>query len=462
MWNGLLLFSKDRPLAICIEDFNTKELLCGTVYFSFRPLAICIELATVHFSSCSFLLLGSMPKSQTKFLNNKQRQIVRMHLARRQELNQHIPFAKLIKLQMFRDFDIQRLKTLVKNEERCVQDEERRKQVMASKRVRESQRQKQVKQQEEELNALRATLKKQEEEDLNQRQKQVLEDMKLKRQEEELNALRATLKKQEEEDLKLRAQHEVEVSRIRLQLQEKSTEQQVDAGHLQILVNQVIQKDKQLKDHQKKIETQRLRINELYSECQESLEKHWQSEEEKRELEQDRRQAEKDREYFEKCSREWHHEYDQLHERLNRGYDRTEHWDMYQKMNLYRFKLDSLSFATSVEQEIRYTVQLIHGGRGKNVRAKSRMTMNEMRELILSEGNELVRQDLISGDGEELSHRIEEYWKVRNQMSHENGYVYRMNHEKFQRNARWITKQLQILQGSLQKVHYSYNSYSTR
>ena len=66
----------------------------------------------------------------TTHLNNTQRKAVRKYLSRRHQLKEKIPFAKLIQLQLFRGIALQDLKKLLKNEELCMQDEERRKKVM--------------------------------------------------------------------------------------------------------------------------------------------------------------------------------------------------------------------------------------------------------------------------------------------------------------------------------------------
>ena len=141
---------------------------------------------------------------------------------------------------------------------------------------------------------------------------------------------------------------------------------------------------------------------------------------------------------------------------MTRGYDEREHWEVYEKMHSYRFKLDSLSYATSVEQEIRLTVRELYKWK-KKVQEKRRITMNEMREMIRNEGHELHRQNLISGFyGNELSCRIEEYWKLKNQMAHEPDCIRQMDHNAFQTNAQWITEQLRLLQDCVQRLHYPY------
>ena len=381
-----------------------------------------------------------MPATRTKFLSNTQRKIVRKYLSEKQELKKQIPYSKLIKQQLFQGIDVEHLKKLFKIEERNIKDEERRKQVIVRKQKEEH--------------------KKKQEEKNNQEhnQEQVVEENRIelfvdmKKQEEEANEFHATLRKQEEDIMRMREQYEEEVSRIRLELQEKkSTKQEVNAEHMQHLVIEVIRKDKQLKDSQQVIEKQRLQMQELHSKCQESLERQWQTEEEKRELEQERRHAEMDREYFKRCTREWQYEYEQLHERIKGGYGQRDQWELYLELQAHRLKLDSLSVATSVEQEIRLTVRFISNRSNKG--HGRRLTMRQMRDLIIREGNELTRQNLIYYfHGEELYYRTEEYWAVRNQMTHEREHIHRMDHKEFQSNGNWITNLLQRLQDTLEKL----------
>jgi hypothetical protein len=403
-----------------------------------------------------------MSKTKTKFLNSTQRKVVRKYLSRKQELNQKIPFTTLIKQQLFRGIDIQHLKKLFKNEVWCIQDEERRKQVMTRKQEKDSpilveaqenqQTMENSLKKQEEADVLRATLRDQEE-NLNL----------LRAQQAEADALRETLRKQEENLKLLRAQHEEEVGRIRLQFEEKKcTEQQVDADHFQQLVIEVIQKDKQLKENDLEMERLRLKIQELCSSCEKGLEKQWQTEEENRELEQEFFQAEKDREYFRKCTEEWQVEYKRLEYKItearhNTGHDqrnRSDYYELYEQMESYRFKLNSVTSATSVEQEIRYTSKILR--EGKRNQARGRLTMIQMRDQIISEGKELNKQNVITWfDFDTFCHRSTEYWRIRNKMTHEKNFLYEMDHKEFQEHTQWIIRHLQDFQDSLQSLYHS-------
>ena len=191
-----------------------------------------------------FIILEErMPKTKIKCLNNTQRKIVRKCLSQKQELKKQIPFAKLMKQRLFYGIDIKDLKYLFKNEERCIQDEERRKQVMARKREEWRQRE-----QEGEHNQA-------------PQQKQMVEVNMgelceyIQSENGEINALRASIRKQEEDINRMRAQHEEEVSRIRRKLQE--IERHADSEHVPQLVSELIRKDKKLKDQQQAMENQR-------------------------------------------------------------------------------------------------------------------------------------------------------------------------------------------------------------
>ena len=76
-----------------------------------------------------------MPTKPLVFLNNTQRKVVRKYLARKDELNESVPFTKISQLTRFRGIELSHLKNLIKNEERCMRDEERRKEVLKRKEL---------------------------------------------------------------------------------------------------------------------------------------------------------------------------------------------------------------------------------------------------------------------------------------------------------------------------------------
>ena len=76
-----------------------------------------------------------MPTKPLVFLNNTQRKVVRKYLARKDELNESVPFTKISQHSRFRGIELSHLKNLIKNEERCIRDEERRKEVLKRKEL---------------------------------------------------------------------------------------------------------------------------------------------------------------------------------------------------------------------------------------------------------------------------------------------------------------------------------------
>jgi hypothetical protein len=93
--------------------------------------------------------------------------------------------------------------------------------------------------------------------------------------------------------------------------------------------------------------------------------------------------------------------------------------------------------------------------REKNGEGYFHMTMAQMRDQICREGDELSRQNYISGESNGLHERITYYWSVRNGMSHERDYVHEMDHDKFQKKAKKITEELRFIQDALQRICYS-------
>jgi hypothetical protein len=339
-------------------------------------------------------------------LNNTQRKVVRKYLSRKYKLKEKIPFGKLIEQNLFRGIDIQHLKKLFRNEEQCIQDEERRKQVVAMKRM-----------------------------------KNVVTKQ---------GELMCEIIRDQDETIK-----RLEGEEARGQVQDKnSAENQDDEENFQQLVSEVIRKDKELKNYQHIIEKQRLRIKELHSRCKQSYEINNRNENERHSLELEFLRAEKEREYFKKCTKEWQYEYERLHRSISRGYvhDQKDYWELHEQLKSSRLKLDSLSFATAVEQEVKVTVRLLCEMKPK-ARVRGWMPMREMREIIIKEGNELKKQNLIPYFyGDDMNYRAEEYSIVRNKMAHEHYFIYQMDHKSFQLNAKWIIKHLQVFQDELQRL----------
>ena len=284
-----------------------------------------------------------MPKTH---LNNTQRKVVRKYLARKEQCNEKIPYSKLIQQQVFREIPIQDLKKLFKNEELCIQDEQRRKEVIARKKM----------------------------------------ENQMKKQEQDLKCKVTRDKTKGQEEARRLEQHQVK--------DDKSPKKQADEENFQTLVTEFIRKDKQLKEYEHVIEKQNLHIQKLDIRCQMSFEMSCQTEERKRELEEECSRAQKDREYFKKCTIEWQREYERLEITLSRGPKERDYWELSDKLKSCQFKLDSLSFATSVEREVFEIIRILRQIR-PSVRQRGWLTMSEMRDLIIQEGNDLKNQGLI-------------------------------------------------------------------
>jgi len=330
----------------------------------------------------------------TTHLNNTQRKVVRKYLSRRHQLKEKIPFTKLIQLQLFRGIEIQHLKKLFKNEEMCIQDEERQKQVM------------------------------------------------------KMNQVQVQDKNSPEEGIG--------------QVQDKKPpEKQADKEQFQELIVAVLQKEKELKESNKQlkesqlvIEKQRLRIKEIHSRCERSYKMNNQIEHEKHILEQYFLRAEKEREYFKNCTKELQCEYDQLYTMVSRenGHHSRDYWELTSQLKSCRLRLDSFSFTTSIEQEVKATIELLCEMHPQ-ARVRKFMTMAEMREVIIREGIKLKEQNLIPDfNGDMMFSRAEEYWSIRNKMAHKHCYINEMDHKKFQTDADWIFRQLRVFQHELQRL----------
>jgi hypothetical protein len=86
-------------------------------------------------------------------------------------------------------------------------------------------------------------------------------------------------------------------------------------------------------------------------------------------------------------------------------------------------------------------------------RVRGWMPMREMLEMIIKEGNELKKQNLIPYFyGDDTKYRAEEYSSIKNKMAHEHYFIYQMDHKAFQVNAKWIIKHLQVFQDELQRL----------
>ena len=326
-------------------------------------------------------------------LTNTQRKVVRKYLSRKHQLKEKIPFTKLIQLQLFQGIEIQHLKKLFKNEEMCMQDEERRTKVK----------------------------------------------MKQVQVQDKNSPYEGTGQVQDK----------------------KPPEKQVDQEPFQKLVIEVLQKDKelkesneQLKESQRVIEKQRLRIKEIHSRCVQSYKMNNQIEREKHMLEKYFLRAEKEREYFKNCTKELQYEYAQLYTRVRRenGNHARDYWELTSQLKSCRLRLDSFSFTTSIEQEVKTTVDLLCE-MNPQARVRKFMTMAEMRELIIREGTKLKEQNLIPEFyGDMMFSRAEEYWSIRNKMAHRHSYINEMDHKKFQADADWIFRQLRAFQYELQRL----------